>query len=333
MSAPLRIGLAGLGIHGTRYATHLLRGEVRGAVLAAVARADEAAGREFAARHGIRFVGDARDLATLPGLDAAVVVLRPDLHPPVARACVEAGRPVLVEKPLAPNAASAAALVRAVAARGTPLMVAHTLRFDPLILSLRENAPSLGPLRIVAIDQRFEPSDRSWIDRPGAGGCVLNTGVHGFDLFRFLTGAEPVSVQAETGRAVTRATEDQFAALIRMEPGEILGIIDNARTTLGRTGRVEIVGEKALLRGDHIHRSLHRIEGRAAADLGPVPAVPTVVEALRAFVRSLRDATPPPVTATDGLRAVEMADAALLAARLGRRVLLDEIRGDYANFS
>ncbi len=330
MSAPVRIGLAGLGVHGTRYAAHLLRGEVPGAVLAAIARANEDRGKEFAARHGIRFVGDVQELATLPGLDAVVVVLRPDLHPAVALACLESGRPVLVEKPLAPNAPAAAALVRAAATTGTPLMVAHTLRFDPLIRSLREHASSLGPLRIVAIDQRFEPSDRSWIDRPGAGGSVLNTGVHGFDLFRFLTGAEPVSVQAETGRAITRATDDQFAAIVRIEPGGILGTIDNARTTLGRTGRVEIVGEKAQLRGDHIHRTLHRIEGRTAIDLGPVPEAPTVAEVLRAFARSVRDAAPPPVTATDGLRAVEMADAAILSARLGRRVLLEEIRGDYA---
>jgi len=328
MSAPLRIGLAGLGIHGARYAEHLLRGDVPGAVLEAVARSDEGRGREFAARRGIRFVGSARDLGTLPGLDAVVVALPPDLHPAVAGACIAAGRPVLVEKPLAPDAASAAALVRDAASSGTPLMVAHTLRFDPLILALRERASTIGALRIVTIDQRFEPSDRPWIDRPGAGGCVLNTGVHGFDLFRFLTGAEPFAVQAETGRAITRFTDDQFAAVVRLEPGGILGTIDNARTTLGRSGSVTVVGEKAQLRGDHIHRNLQRIEGRSASELGPVPSVPTVVETLRAFTRSLRDGTEPPVSAVDGLRAVEMAEAVLLSARLGRRVLLEEIRRD-----
>ncbi len=310
MIARLRIGLAGLGVHGLRYATHLLQGEVPAAVLAACSRSDEARGREFAARNCLRFVHDPVELATLAGLDAVVVVLRPDLHPAVAGACLEAGRPVLVEKPLAPDVRSAAALARRALETGTPLMVAQTLRFDPLVRKLRELAASIGPLRIVAINQRFEPSDRPWIDEPRAGGCVLNTGVHGFDLLRFLTGAEAVSVQAETGRSRTRATEDEYAAIVRMEPGGILATLDNARTTEGRSGRVEIAGEKAQVRGDHVHRTLHRIEGRVETDLGRVPAVPTVVETLRRFARSVVAGFPPPVPAADGLGEGSLAEAA-----------------------
>ena len=325
MAARLRIGLAGLGVHGARYAGHLLRGEIDGAELTAVSRSDAAAGRQFATANALDFIADPLSLATHTGLDAVLAVLPPDLHPALALACLDAGRPVLIEKPLAPDAASAARIVHRAAETGTPLLVAQTLRFDPLITRLRKDIAAIGPVRLVALNQRFEPSDRAWIDSPGRGGCALNTGVHGFDLLRYLTGAEVISIQAEVRSAVTSGTDDELGAVALLEPGGILAVLDNARTTAGRSGRVEIVGARGQLVADHVHRTYHRIEGRTLRNLGPVPEVPTVAEALKAFVRTVRDGVPPVVTAADGCAAVEIVEAALLSARLGRRVLVSEV--------
>jgi myo-inositol 2-dehydrogenase/D-chiro-inositol 1-dehydrogenase len=322
----LRLGLAGLGIHGIRYAQHLLRGDVPRAVLTAVSRQNASAGRAFAADSGLIFAEDPLDLATHPEVDAVLAVLPPDLHPALARECLARGRPLLVEKPLAADAASAAEVADLAARTGVPLMVSHTLRFDPLVVQLRERAAELGPLRVVALNQRFEPTARTWIDRPGPGGALLNTAVHGFDLMRFLTGAEAVSLDAQTEAAVTRHTEDEAVALVRLAPGPILATLDNARTTAGRSGRIELVGERGQLWGDHVHRGLFRVHGREQEDLGPVPAVPTVALALAAFVDAVLDGTPMPCTAEDGLQAVRMVEAARLSAQSGRRILLSEVR-------
>jgi predicted dehydrogenase len=322
----LRIGLAGVGIHGWRYAEPLLNGRIRGAALAAVSRRDDRQGRELAARHALEYVGDPRELATLPGIDAVVAVLPPDLHPPVAVSCLDAGRPVLVEKPLAPDRKTAAAVAERAEATGTPLMVAHTLRYDAVVEKVRREIPTLGPLRVLALNQRFEPTTRGWIDTPGRGGALLNTGVHGFDLMRYLTGAEAVSVIAEVHAAVTRDTEDEFACVLRLEPGGILATLDNARTTRGRSGRIEIAGDLAQIRADHALRTFARIEGRTEISSDPVPERYTVDAALESFVACVRDGTPPPITARDGLAAVELVEACATSARLGRRVLLDELR-------
>jgi predicted dehydrogenase len=316
----LRLGLAGWGLHGSRYARHLLSGEIPGARLAALSRRDAGAGRRLAGEHGLAFVAEVEELATVPGVDAVVVVLPPDLHPAVATACLRAGRPVLVEKPLAADAGSAAAVAALAASTGTPLMVAHTLRFDPLVLALKREAASLGALHVVALSQRFEPTDRSWIDEPGRGGALLNTGVHGFDLIRFLTGLEVATVSCETSRLVTRRTEDAFAAVMRLTPGDALATLDNARTTAGRSGRIEIAGERGQVWGDHVHRRLVRIEGRAERALATIPAAPTVAEALRAFVAAVLGGGPMPVTAGDGAAAVALVDAARSSAATGRRV-------------
>ena len=306
----MRLGLAGLGLHGGRYAAHLLAGDVPGASLGAISRANHLEGALFALQNNAVYVADPRELATLPDLDGVVVCLPPDLHPDVAIACLEAGRPVLVEKPMARNGTEAARVVAAAERTGTPIMIAHTLRFDPLIVALRREVPTLGALRMLAVSQRFEPTSRAWIDTPGRGGVILNTGVHAFDLLRFLTGLEIVSVQADAARVTTSHTEDQFAAIVRLAPGGILAAVDNARTTDSRSGRIEIVGERAQLRADHIHREIVRLEGRTVCDLGPIEAAPTVALAMRAFVGALRGNAPMPVTAVDGAAAVGAVDAA-----------------------
>jgi myo-inositol 2-dehydrogenase / D-chiro-inositol 1-dehydrogenase len=321
----LRLGLAGLGIHGLRYANHLLAGDVPGGCLAAVSRADADAGRDFAARHGVAFVPDPRELAAFPGLDAVIVVLRPDLHAPVAEACLEAGRPVLVEKPLATCVADARRIARLAERARAPLMVAHTLRFDAVVERMREALASLGPLRLMAINQRFDPAGRGWLDEPGPGGVLLNTAVHGLDLIRFLTGREVESVTAEVGRAETVRTEDQAAAVLRLEGG-VLATLDNCRATAGRSGRIEIAGDRGQLVGDHVHRTLVRYEGRRAENLGPVPQRPTVPEVLRRFVACVAEGAPVPVTARDGLAAVELAEAMRISAAEGRRVRVADLR-------
>jgi predicted dehydrogenase len=303
----VRVGLAGLGIHGGRYAAHLLAGDVPGVTLGAISRSDAHEGSLFALAKGIAFVHDPRDLATVPGIDAVVVCLPPDLHPEVAIACLSAGRPVLVEKPLAATVEAGRKVVETARATGTPIMVAQTMRFDAVVQAIRREAVSLGPLRVVAINQRFEPTSRPWIDTPGRGGMLLNTGVHAFDLLRFLTGAEIVEARALASRTVTRDTEDGFVAALRLEPGGILATVDNSRSVSGRSGRIELAGERGQLRGDHIHRELVRIEGTARRDLGPIPRRPTVPAVLAAFAGALRSDEPMPVTAEDGLAAVEVA--------------------------
>ena len=255
--------------------------------------------------------------------------MRPHPHESVVLAAIAAGKPALVEKPLAVSPQAGGRIVRACRASGIPVMVAHTLRFDPLIQRLRSEARKLGTIHMVAVTQYFEPHSRGWIDTPGQGGCLLNTGIHGFDLLRFLTAAEPVSVMAESRKMLTTATDDMFSAVVAMEPGKILGSVRNGRTTRGRSGAIEIVGQQGQITGDHIHRSLARIVGRDQIQLGPIESGPTIVATCQAFAEAVQAGHRPdemPVTALEGLRSLEMVAAADLSSRTGRRVNLQEIR-------
>ena len=318
----IRIGLAGLGVHGSRYAKHLLAGDVPGATLVAISRADGAAGRAFAAEHGVAFVADPAELPRLAEVDAVVSAVPPDLHRPIAHAAIESGRALLVEKPLAATLEDAEAIASAARRAGATVSVAHTQRFDPLFVALRERIPSLGALRVVAIDQRLDPGDRLWTDAPGRGGALRVTGVHAFDMARWLTGAETVSVVAESSAAPGRATEDTFAAVLRLEPGGIVVTIDNCHRSPGRSGRVTVAGAAGQLAVDHVARRFVRADASGEADLGPVAPQPTVVLCLRDFVEAVREGRSPAVSVEDGLAAVRIADAVRRSAIEGRRIAL-----------
>ncbi|MDQ7086657.1 MAG: Gfo/Idh/MocA family oxidoreductase [Acidobacteriota bacterium] len=301
----LSVGLAGLGLHGERYANHLLQGHVPGARLVAVCRRRPDLSRAWAREHSLRLYGSFEELAEAPGLDALVAVLPPSQHAPAIATAAAAGRPLLVEKPAAAGADAARQALTAARRAGIPVMVAQTLRFDATITALAEALPSIGTIQTLAINQRFEPTTRDWIDRPGEGGLVFNTGVHGIDLMQYFTGCRITEARALAWRIHTRNTEDLFVAALRLEPGGILATLDNSRACGARSGRVEIAGTQGQLVADHVHGILWRLRGRSREALPVGPPVATCRAVLAAFADALRDGRPMPVPLAEGVAAVE----------------------------
>jgi predicted dehydrogenase len=133
-----------------------------------------------------------------------------------------------------------------------------------------------------------------------------------------------VEVYCKSFARFTRRTEDGFSAILEMEPGPLQAVVTNLRTTLGRIGRIEVIGENGILAGDHIHQTLHRIQGREKHPLPLPPPVPTVLACLKGFVTWLTDNLPPPVSLGDGLRALAVVDACRRSAATGVSVAIDE---------
>jgi len=312
----IRIGLVGLGTHGLRYARHLAAGEVGGAILAAVCRRDRARGESVARDLGTEFTEDYRRILSDPSIDAVVLAVPCDLHATLVPDALHAGKALLVEKPLAPDAAAAAIILRAAGAASRIAMVAQTLRYNSVVRTIRERRQALGTFRFVALSQRFEPSGRVWLDEPAAGGILRNTGVHSFDLIRHLTGLEVEKVNCSARRIVTRKTEDSFCAVLELSGG-VLAAVDNSRATASRSGRIDLVGEAGQLCGDHAHHRLVEIRGTEWRNLELPPPVPTVRECLSDFVRAVRGECPVPIPLLEGLRAVEIVDACRASAETG----------------
>jgi predicted dehydrogenase len=303
--ATIGIGLAGLGRHGLRYARHLLADEVPRARLAAVQRRDAAAGRAWAQEQGVGFHRSLEELAADRRVDLVVAVLPPAEHPAAVTAAGAAGKALLIEKPLAADGAGARAAVAAARRAGVFAVCAQTLRFDAVVQAARARIEQLGRLHLLAVSQRFEPTDRGWFDDPAQGGFVMNTAVHGLDLVRHLSGAEIVAAGGVLARVRAGRCPDVVAASLRLEPGPLLATFDNSWATAGRSGRIEICGERGQLTGDLLAGRLVHVVGREQEEIPVGPPVPTVREVLAATVTALADDGPEPVPLEEGLAAVE----------------------------
>ncbi len=302
MQRPLAIGLIGVGRHGARYARHLAQ-DVRGARLAAICRQDEAAGRRQAAELGCAFHRDWSELVEDPAVEAVCLTVPPGRHREMAAAVARAGKPLLVEKPLAPTGRDARAVCRAFERSGTTLMVAHTLRYSPVVRTLKERLPAVGPVRAIHGAMRQEPLPQAWKRDPrlAGGGCVLQIGVHLFDTIRYLTGEEVGRVWCQTRRVTNPALEDVASAVLTLRGSEALCTVETSKVSGGRTGTITVVADEGQLVADFIQCTLSKVVGRTARALSVRGQPHAVASVLNDFVRSVRLGEPPPVTGYDGL--------------------------------
>jgi predicted dehydrogenase len=315
----VRFGLIGAGRHGSRYARHIVE-DIPHVELVALCRRDRQEGEKLAATYGCTYYDDYYQLLGDDRLDAVVVVVPPALHGKIVTAACQAGKHILVEKPFAISVAEAQHLCSTISTSGVRCMVAHTLRFNSVVRTLKDHIPQIAPLHSLSLSQRFEPSPLVWLDRKAesGGGIVLHTGVHSFDLLRFLSGCEVTRLYCETQAIFTKETEDNFTLFCHltdpMHRHIISGTVAGSRSTASRSGLIELSGEQGQLVGDHHHGFAYLIKGSERLPLSVPPAVPTVREAVQAFVESLQKGTVFPIMPEDGLRAVAIAEACYRSA-------------------
>lgn len=308
--AAIRVGLIGMGRHGMRYAQHIMR-DVQGMELYAVCRQDPLRGSTFAREHNVRYYREYLDLLGDPQVDAVIVVTPPRLHERICTTAVTAGKAVLVEKPMACNTREAINIVEATSRAGGLLMVAHTMRFNPVVQALEQHVDEIGAIHTISLSHRLEPPGRDWMDdfSQGGGGAILNAGIHLFDLVRYLSEDEVRHVYCEMSRILYEELEDAFVATMSLRRSKIQCVLDVARYTGGRSGRIELVGETGQLMGELEHGYGMIIRDRRATPLDITAPSQTVLSALKAFAQAFRDDAEPPITAVDGYQAVEIAEA------------------------
>jgi predicted dehydrogenase len=314
MTGEINVGIIGIGRHGARYAEHISN-DVEGLSLAAVSRRT-GSGREQAAAWGTRLFPDWRALVRAPGVEAVIAVATPDLNEAIGLACVEAGKPLLVEKPLAVDRGAAERLVEGFYRAGLPLTVGQTLRYNGVIQGLRRELPRCGTLFSFCASQRLEPTLHTWMDDPrvAGGGVILHTAVHLFDALRFITGREVERVRASMFSRRNSKVENLFTAQLEMTDG-LVGVVDASKLGSARCGRYEFVGEQGTLQGDQVHDILQRVEGMTVRDVDREPLRPGIVPLLRDWRDHLRGRGPNPVDGAQGLAAVRIADACRRAAK------------------
>ncbi len=179
-----KLAVIGVGQFGKNHCRVI--GESDRAELTAVVDIDRDRAAQAAAAHGSEPLTDYRQLAGK--VDAAVVAAPTSAHAEIAGWLLESGIDTLVEKPIAPDLASAGELIAAAARTGRVLQVGHLERFNPAVIAL-ESRVTLPLFFEIHRMNAFSPRSLD-VD------VVLDLMIHDVDVVLALTGAQPAEVRA-----------------------------------------------------------------------------------------------------------------------------------------
>jgi predicted dehydrogenase len=217
--------------------------EADGVELAAVGSRDVGRAGEFAARYGFdRAHGSYAELAADPGVDAVYIGTPHTFHERDTVLCLENGKHVLCEKPLAINAAEARRMVAAAAANDRLLMEAMWTRFLPSLIRVRQliTEGAIGAPRTLTADfgfhAAFDPTSRLF-DPALGGGTLLDLGVYPVSLAHWLFG-DPVEIHGTANLGSTGVDEDA-GILLRHADGEVTTAFTSFRVETSRTATIQ----------------------------------------------------------------------------------------------
>lgn len=341
-TAPLRCAVIGYGAWGAHHARAI--SECGGAVLVAVCtRSAEGRQRAQAEHPGVQVYADYRELLAGAALDAVNVVLPSDLHYEVARAVLESGRHLLLEKPMALSVADCDSLVALARQRGVHLAVGHELRLSSLWGKVKEliDGGAVGDPLYALIElwrRPYRQGSQGWrYDIRRVGDWVLEEPIHFFDLARwyFSAAGEPISVYAAANGRQPGHPElhDNFSAVLKFPEGryavisQTLAAWEHHQTAklTGTGGSLWARWSGALDRTFHPTFSLHLQQGEGAVEV-PIEKksgeVYELVDEVAAFVRTVREGAPPACSGEDGRWSVAMCQAAAESLDTGLPVKL-----------
>ena len=217
----INLGLIGCGALGRTHADCIAK--IPEAKFVAYADIVEDAARTALADFGGEYATtDVERIFADDSIDAVYICTLHDSHAPLSIQAAQAGKHILVEKPLALNIADCEAVASAVAAAGVYLMPAFKMRYYPLIKKAHEFIPEPQVIVGQMMDGRWP--DDLWAQDPIKGGAnVHSQGCHTTDIMRYLAGSEPKRIWAAGGMLTHpgHACIDQCVASIQFANGHV----------------------------------------------------------------------------------------------------------------
>ena len=322
MSDDLRIAVLGVGMMGAFHVDALSR-RVRGAKVAVVNDflADKAA--EVAGVVGARAESDPIAAINDPDVDAVLLASPGAAHAEQLNACLDRGIPVLCEKPLTTDIASAHAIVQKEKALGKQLIqVGFMRRFDPEYTALQKLIADGGlgkPLMVHCAHRNPAVGDHF-----NSEFMIRDSVVHEVDSARFLLGEELTSVEVIRGASTSNAphgVHDPILVIFETESGALVTVESFVRTGVAYEVRTEVVGERgSALIGLDQNLQVKSTDGRWGGAI-----TPSFVERfgqaydveLQRWVDAAKAGTIDGPSAWDGYAAVAVCEAGVQALRSG----------------
>ena len=340
----IRLGVIGCG--AIAYWKHLRNaGRLRSAALVSVADPDRAARERAEKLTGVPALSSAEELLARGDVDAVIVSVPPHLHAEVVIAACEAGKHVYVEKPLAASVAEGTRIVDAARRARVTVMVGINRRYHPLSEQARKllGAGRIGHMQAVQTifcePERPEAMPAWKRQRASGGGVLLDLASHHIDLLRWFLDDEVAAVYASLDSS--RSDQDSARLELVMRRGVRVQSFFSCRAATSEA--FEFAGEEGILRLDRHRRHVSlRVPRRFGYGVRTAPVMPSASvgalwmkrlarpsadpsyrRALTAFVGVLRGEVFQVPGLVDGMRALEVVEAAEESARCRAPVVMD----------
>jgi len=348
MSATLRCAVIGTGAIGLDHLNSFLH--CRRATVAAIAESSPVRAKEASDRFKIsRSYADYRELLEQPDIDAVTIALPNYLHAPVAIDALKARKHVLVEKPMAMNAAEAARIIDTAKKTRRTLMVGQNFRFDRQTQVARQiiQRGDLGEIyhaRAFWLRRSGIPRTGSWFTQKklAGGGCTVDLGVHMLDVsLHLLDDFEVTRVSAQTfakfgprglgefewGRSEIDPkrpfdVEDYSIALLRFKSGKTVALETSWAANQPGDAReygIDLLGTNGGLSLYPARLCRSGPGGYETIQLA-APKLMHFEDRMQHFVNCVLDGKKPLVPVEESLRLQEILDAIYESAALGKEV-------------
>lgn len=353
MASKLGIGILSFAHgHVNAYATRLATFD--DARLVACWDDDVARGRQGAEAFGMAYSPYLEDVLERGDIDCVIVGSETNKHADLCIAAIEAGKGVLLQKPMATTLADCDRIIAALDKSDVWFSLAFQMRTDPQNIRMKEllEEGAIGRLGLirrrhcipVLFSRSFVEGPTRWhINAEANKGMFFDDATHALDWLVWMLGRMPLSVMAEIGNVLTEvAPDDTGSAIFRYGGGAIgadglFAIITNSSVTWAGENTTELYGDKGVIIQNHgdspscaikpphpIGVKLYQVDKKELGwqDLGmPIPAShgERIAGVARPFIAAFREGAPL-CTAHEGRMSVEMALACYRSAETGRRV-------------
>jgi myo-inositol 2-dehydrogenase / D-chiro-inositol 1-dehydrogenase len=325
----LNVGLLGAGriagVHATAITTN------PGSRLIAVSDINTEAAAKLAMAYGAEVRSTDAILADAT-INVVLIATSTDTHSDLIERATVAGKAVLCEKPVDLSLARAQACQKIVAQNGRPVMIGFSRRFDPNFAALKTalEKGEIGKPELLSITS-FDPAPPPVAYIKVSGGLFRDMMIHDFDMANFIMGAAPVTVFAVGSSIVdpaigTAGDVDTAVVTMTYADGRITVIKNSRRAVYGYDQRVELLGSKGLLQAQNMLENTV-VKSTTAGVTGAKPTyffleryMPAYRAEWAAFVTAVNSNGPLPVTLSDGVAALAMAEAATASLASGRAV-------------
>jgi UDP-N-acetylglucosamine 3-dehydrogenase len=230
---------------------------------------------------------------------------------------LKAGKHVLVEKPMAANVKQAKELLETAEKEGLHLTVGFLMRFIPGLQNIRKAVTSKAIGKpVCATAKRVS----QWPERIGDVGVVKDTAIHDLDVLRFIFNEDPIAVYAKTGSMKHTRFEDYAQIMLTFKNGES-AVVESNWLTPYKTRTLVVTGSEAIMKLDYITQELTIENAKETVQPRFTLQEPLKLE-LQHFAKCILEKEKPLVTGMDGVKAVQIAEAALKSSATGKVIKL-----------